>query len=113
MSFFLLLNTKEDILRLLVNKQLMVAIDYCMEKKYHGRQWLPSTVFLPTVLKISSFVFNRRKKLSIYLLFYRSICRSIYLLFYLLFYHSKVLQFNLSIYPSIHLSIYILFDRLF
>jgi len=32
-------------------------------KKYYGSQWVWSTVWLPTFFKISSFVFNRRKKL--------------------------------------------------
>ncbi len=37
---------------MLVTKQLTVAIDFhSMDKKYHGSQWLPSTLF-----KISSWV---------------------------------------------------------
>jgi len=31
-------------------------------EKYYGSQWGPSTVWLPTFFKISSFVFSRRKK---------------------------------------------------
>jgi len=30
---------------------------------YYRSQWLPSIVWLPTFLKISSFEFNRRKKI--------------------------------------------------
>ncbi len=32
-------------------------------KKYYGYQWEPETVWLPTLLMISSVVFCRRKKL--------------------------------------------------
>ncbi len=50
---------------MLANKQLPVAIDFhSMEgKKYCESQWGPTTVWLPTFFEISSFVFNRRKKL--------------------------------------------------
>ncbi len=105
MSFFLLLNTKEDIFKT-VGKQTVDGSHWLLYgKKIPWTSMVTVNCFFTNSLKNFFFVFNRRKKLSIYLLFYRSICHSIYLLFYLLFYHSKVLQFNLSIYLSIHLSI--------
>ncbi len=46
-----------------LTEQLPVAIDLnSMVGKNYGSQWLPSTVWLPTFFKISSFVFDRRKK---------------------------------------------------
>jgi len=63
MSFFLLLNTKENILKNVVN-QLTVAIDFHISKKILWKSMATMlTVWLPTSFKISSFVFNRRKKL--------------------------------------------------
>jgi len=32
-------------------------------KKYYGSQWVPSTVWIPTFFKISSFVFHRKKEI--------------------------------------------------
>jgi len=63
MSFFLLLNTKENILKNVVN-QLTVAIDFHISKNILWKSMATMlTVWLPTSFKISSFVFNRRKKL--------------------------------------------------
>jgi len=54
MRFFLLLNTKEDILKHIGNQTVV-----CFS--YYGSQWGP-TVWLTIFFKISSFVFSRRKK---------------------------------------------------
>ncbi len=60
MNCFLLLNTiYNDILKK-VGNQLPVATDF---HSFFQSQWLPATVWLPTFFKISSFEFNRRKKL--------------------------------------------------
>ncbi len=41
-------------------KQLLVAIDFhSIVGKYYGSQWLPAPAWLPTFLKIPSFVFIR------------------------------------------------------
>jgi len=57
---FVLLNTKEDILK---NSWWTPLASIVLKKYiYCGRQWGPSTVWLQTFFKISSFVFNRRKK---------------------------------------------------
>jgi len=64
MHFFLLLNTNEDIMKNVGNET--VDGPHSRKKKYYGIQWLPSkslTFWLPTFFKISSFVFNRGKKL--------------------------------------------------
>ncbi len=57
-----MLNTKEDILKNVGNQT--VAGSHSLEK-YYGGQWLPAIVWLPTFSKISSFVFNRRKKKNV------------------------------------------------
>jgi len=54
MRFFLLLNTKEDILKHIGNQTVVFF-------SYYGSQWGP-TVWLTIFFKISSFVFSRRKK---------------------------------------------------
>ncbi len=48
---------------MLVTKQLMLHNIYLYLFAYHGSQWGPSTVWLPTFLNISYFVLNRIKKL--------------------------------------------------
>ncbi len=49
--------------RMLVIKQLLVPIELnSIFSPYYGSQWLPAIVWLPTFFKISSFVFNKRKK---------------------------------------------------
>ncbi len=48
---------------MLVTKQLMLHNIYFYLFAYHGSQWGPSTVWLPTFLNISYFVLNRIKKL--------------------------------------------------
>jgi len=61
MSFFLLLNTKEDILE---NDWNFGTIDFhSVFFFFYGRQWCQTTVWFQSFFKISSFVFNRRKKL--------------------------------------------------
>jgi len=59
MNFFLLLNTKEDILKNVGNQTVNGPH---WGKKYYGSQWGPLTVWLPTFFKILSFVFSKRKK---------------------------------------------------
>jgi len=45
-------------------KQLMYPTDFhSIFFSYHGSQWGPSTVWLPTFFEISSFVFNRKKEI--------------------------------------------------
>jgi len=63
MNFFLLLNTKEDIL-MSVTKQLMDPIDFhCFFIfSYYRSQWGPSIVWLPKFFKISSKIFFQQKK---------------------------------------------------
>jgi len=39
----------------------VVAIEIFSRKKYYGRQWLESTVWLAIFFKRSYFVFNRSK----------------------------------------------------
>jgi len=58
MRFFLLLNTKEDILK---NDWDFGIIDY--HSIYYGSQWCKTTVWFQSFFKISSFVFSRRNKL--------------------------------------------------
>ncbi len=60
MSFFLVLNTKEDILKNVGNEAVAGShwLPYCISIL---TQRLPSTVWLPTFFKVSSFVFNTRK----------------------------------------------------
>jgi len=59
MSFFLLLNTKEDIL---TNDWNFDTIDFHSFFFYYGSQ-CQTTVWFLSFFKISSFVFSRRKKL--------------------------------------------------
>jgi len=62
-TFFLLFNTREYILKNVI-KQLMVAIDFhSRKKKCDGSQWPLSIGWLPTFFKISSVMFNRIKQL--------------------------------------------------
>ncbi len=56
MSFFLLLNTKENILKIIGNQTVAGTIDF------HIPFGSPTTVWLPTFFKISYFVFKWRKK---------------------------------------------------
>jgi len=62
MSFFLLVNTKEDILK---NDLNFVTIDFhrIFFFFYYGSQWCQTTVWFQSFFKIASFVFSRRKKL--------------------------------------------------
>ncbi len=54
MIFFLLFNTKKISWRMLVTKQLMVALDFhSIFFSYYGCQWLPSSVWAPTFFKTS------------------------------------------------------------
>ncbi len=54
---------KKTFWRMLVTKQLLVAIDFhSIFFPYYGSQWLPSIVRLPTFFKTSSFVFNSTNK---------------------------------------------------
>jgi len=57
MSFFLLLNTKEDILK---NNWNFGTIDFHIRKKILWKSMVPK---FQSFFKISSFVFNRIKKL--------------------------------------------------
>ncbi len=52
-EFILLLNTKE---------QFLVSTDFQSFYSYYGSQCGPATVWLFTIFKISSFVFNRKEK---------------------------------------------------
>jgi len=70
MSFFLLMNTKQDILKNDWNQTFVCNVHqskqlflFFVEKKYYGNQWCPSTVWFQSFFKIYSFVFSRRKKL--------------------------------------------------
>ncbi len=62
-----LLNTKEDILK--KKEKMLMALLFLVFGIFgiffpcYGSLWEPSTVWLPLFLKISSFVFNRIKKL--------------------------------------------------
>ncbi len=58
MSFFFCSAQKKIFWRMLVTKQLMVAIDFHGIFSILGSQWLPSTVWLPAFFKISSFALN-------------------------------------------------------
>ncbi len=60
MSFFLMLNTKEDILKDFEEPNSCWSP---LTEKCNGSQWGPSTFWLPAFFKISSFIFNIRKKL--------------------------------------------------
>jgi len=57
MNFFLLLNTKEDILKNLGNQTVLAVLFF------HESQWGPSTVWLPTVFKISFFCVQQKKEI--------------------------------------------------
>ncbi len=48
--------------RMMVTKQMMVAIDFHSIFSYYDSEWLPAIQWLPTFFNTSSFVFNRRKK---------------------------------------------------
>jgi len=54
---FPLLNTKEDILKNACNQTVVIdiAIDFQSMEEKKIKQWGPSTVWLPTFFKISSF----------------------------------------------------------
>jgi len=56
MNFFLLLNTKEEILKNLGNQTVLAFLFF------HESQWGPSTVCISTVFKISFFVCVQWKK---------------------------------------------------
>jgi len=63
MSFFLLLNAKEDILKNdwnfgTTNFNIIIFFFF-----YYGSQWCQTTVWFQLFFKISSLVFSRRKKL--------------------------------------------------
>jgi len=61
LSFFLLLNTNEDILK---NELNFGTIDFhSIFFFYYGSQWCQTTVWFQSFFKISSFVFSRIKKL--------------------------------------------------
>jgi len=62
MNVFLLLNTKEDILKNMGNQTVDGSCIEWGKNKYYECQWGLSTLWLPTFFKLSSFVFNRRKK---------------------------------------------------
>ncbi len=55
---FVLLNTKEDILKNVGNRAVL-GHQYFFS--YYGSQWCPKTAWLQTFFKISSFVFGRTK----------------------------------------------------
>ncbi len=57
MNVFVLLNTKEDILKNVGNRAVLV--DFHRFFSYYGSQWCPKTAWLQTFFKISSFVFSR------------------------------------------------------
>jgi len=60
MSFFLLLNTKEDILKNVGNQTVMVPVDVhsiFFPFSYYGSQ---TSVWLPILIKTTSFVFSIR-----------------------------------------------------
>ncbi len=59
MNVFVLLNTKEDILKNVGNR---AVLDNSIIFPYYGSQWCPKTAWLQTFFKISSFVFSRTKK---------------------------------------------------
>uniref|UniRef100_A0A8C1U068 Pre-mRNA-processing factor 40 homolog A n=1 Tax=Cyprinus carpio TaxID=7962 RepID=A0A8C1U068_CYPCA len=65
MNFFLVLNTKEDILKNVCNHTVLSphGLSIYLFFSYYGNQWLPATVWLQTVFRISTFVFNRTSKL--------------------------------------------------
>ncbi len=63
MHFFVLLNTKEDILKNVGTEQFWGTIYFhSIFFSYYGSQWCPKTAWLQTFFKISSFVFSRTKK---------------------------------------------------
>ncbi len=59
LTFFLLCNIREDILKNVGNQTVSVSIDFhCMDKECNGTE----TIRLPTFFKISSLMLHRRKK---------------------------------------------------
>ncbi len=59
---FLPLNTKENIWKMLVTKQLTVAIDFHnMKKKYSGSQWVPCSNYWVTNI-FKNIIFCVQKK---------------------------------------------------
>ncbi len=62
MNFFVLPNTKEDILKKVCNQAVLGHhwLPY-RKKKYYGSQWCPRTALFPRFFRISSFVFSRTK----------------------------------------------------
>ncbi len=63
MNVFVLLNTKEDILKNVGNRAVLGhhwLPSYFFS--YYGSQWCPKTAWLQTFFRISSFVFGRTKK---------------------------------------------------
>ncbi len=62
MNVFILLNTKEDILKNVGNRAVLGTIDFnCIFFSYYGGQMCPKTAWLQTFFIISSFVFSRTK----------------------------------------------------
>ncbi len=63
MNFFVLPNTKEDILKKNCNQAVLGHrwLPLVGNKKYDGSQWCPRTALFPTFFRISSFVFSRTK----------------------------------------------------
>jgi len=59
MDLFVLLNTKEDILKTVGNQ---TAVDFHICPLYYRSQWGSLTVMLAIFFKISSFVFSRRNQ---------------------------------------------------
>ncbi len=60
MNVFVLLTTKEDILKNVGNRAVLGH--HWLFLSYYGSQWCPKTAWLQTFFKISSFVFCRTKK---------------------------------------------------
>ncbi len=62
MNVFVLLNTKEDILKNVRNRAVLGHHWLPYFFSYYGSQWCPKTDWLQTFFRISSFVFGRTKK---------------------------------------------------
>lgn len=60
MNLFLLLKTKEDILKN-HGYQTFHSMKKKERKKHCGSQWLPATVWYPASFKISSFIYNNMR----------------------------------------------------
>ncbi len=61
MNVFVLLNTKEDILKNVGNSSSGEPLTSIVFFFYYGSQWCPKTAWLQIFFKISSFVFSRTK----------------------------------------------------